>query len=133
MGVATAKINGKTVAEANAWETVEGNIYVSVLTTTLQDLKSHPFQFPPDSILDRSIFSDSKTTTTCPWKGKASYSDITVDGHTVQDAAWYYPQPKDGAKNIRDHIAFCEFLNCAVVLSGLITFLDKSKVQVTST
>lgn len=66
-------------------------------------------QFPPDSISDKAIFSNSELTTKCPWKGTASYYNITVDGNVMKDAAWYYPNPKDGAKNIKDHIAFCEF------------------------
>lgn len=65
-------------------------------------------QFPPDSISDKSILSDSSLTTKCPWKGTASYFNITVDGNVLKDAAWYYPEPKDGAKNIKDHIAFCK-------------------------
>jgi Domain of unknown function (DUF427) len=28
-------------------------------------------------------------------------------GQTLRDAAWYYPQPSEAAKNIKDHIAFC--------------------------
>jgi uncharacterized protein (DUF427 family) len=47
-------------------------------------------------------------TTKCPWKGTASYYNVTVNGNVLKDAAWYYPEPKDAAKNIKDHIAFCE-------------------------
>ncbi len=65
-------------------------------------------QFPPDTISDRSIFSDSTLTTKCPWKGTASYYNINVNGDVIKDAAWYYPEPKDGVKNIKDHVAFCK-------------------------
>jgi uncharacterized protein (DUF427 family) len=90
MPTATAKVNGKVIALAESYETIEGNIY-----------------FPPSS-LDRSTLSDSNTHSTCPWKGKASYYNITVDGNTLKDAAWYYPAPKDKATHIKDHVAFCE-------------------------
>jgi uncharacterized protein (DUF427 family) len=29
-----------------------------------------------------------------------------VDGKTNTDALWYYPEPKDAAKQITDHVAF---------------------------
>lgn len=64
-------------------------------------------QFPPDSISDKSIFSDSNLTTSCAWKGISSYYNINVNGDVLKDAAWYYPAPKEAAKNIKDHVAFC--------------------------
>ncbi|KIW10774.1 hypothetical protein PV08_10073 [Exophiala spinifera] len=91
MPTATAKVSGKVIASADTYETVEGNVY-----------------FPPSAI-DKSLFSDSDTHSVCPWKGTASYYDLTVDGKTLKDAAWYYPDPKDKAKNIKDHVAFCEY------------------------
>jgi uncharacterized protein (DUF427 family) len=54
------------------------------------------------------MLSDSTLTTYCPWKGTASYYSVNVNGNTLKDAAWYYPEPKDAAKNIKDHLAFCE-------------------------
>ncbi|HEX8709338.1 MAG TPA: DUF427 domain-containing protein [Pyrinomonadaceae bacterium] len=61
--------------------------------------------FPPDSIR-REHFRDSATHTTCPWKGLASYYDVVVDGAVNKDAAWYYPEPKDAAAEIKGYIAF---------------------------
>ncbi|KAL9625715.1 MAG: hypothetical protein Q9160_000035 [Pyrenula sp. 1 TL-2023] len=89
MGHATAQARDQTVADAVAWENVEGNVY-----------------FPSSTISDKSFFSDSATKTVCPWKGTASYYDINVNGETLKDAAWYYPQPKEAALNIKDHVAF---------------------------
>ncbi len=51
-------------------------------------------------------FKPSPTHTTCPWKGLASYYHIEVDGEVNQDAAWYYPEPKEAAKNIKNYVAF---------------------------
>jgi uncharacterized protein (DUF427 family) len=87
---AYAKVNGTVIAEADAYETVEGNIY-----------------FPPESI-KKDLFKETSTHSTCPWKGVASYYTITVDGKTLNDAAWFYPEPKEKAKNIKDHVAFCK-------------------------
>ncbi|RKH39067.1 DUF427 domain-containing protein [Corallococcus sicarius] len=83
-----AKWNGVVLAESERFETVEGNIY-----------------FPPDS-LRREHFKPSTTHTTCPWKGEASYYTVEADGKTNADAAWFYPEPKSAAANIRGHVAF---------------------------
>lgn len=80
--------NGAILAESNQTIVVEGNRY-----------------FPAESIR-REYFTASDTHTTCPWKGVASYYDVDVDGKVNAGAAWYYPQPKDAAKQIRDYVAF---------------------------
>lgn len=80
--------NGAVIAESDRCEVVEGNQY-----------------FPSDSI-KREYFKESSTRTSCPWKGVASYYTLEVDGQENKDAAWYYPTPKDAAKNITGHIAF---------------------------
>ena len=77
-----------TLAESNDTVTVEGNHY-----------------FPAET-LNRTHFQESATRTTCPWKGQASYYDVVVDGKVNKDAAWYYPEPKPEAVNIKDRIAF---------------------------
>lgn len=76
------------LAESDETVVVEGNHY-----------------FPADSVR-REHFRESDTHTTCPWKGEASYYDVLADGEVNKDAAWYYPQPKDAAKEIKDHVAF---------------------------
>jgi uncharacterized protein (DUF427 family) len=83
-----ASWNGATLAESDETVVVEGNHY-----------------FPADSI-KAEYFADSDTHTTCPWKGEASYKTIQVDGQANPDAAWYYPQPKDAAAEIKDRFAF---------------------------
>jgi uncharacterized protein (DUF427 family) len=80
--------HGKTIAESDKTVVVEGNHY-----------------FPPDSV-DRSVLESSETHSVCPWKGTASYYSLAVDGQKNPDAAWYYPQPKDAAAEIKDHVAF---------------------------
>jgi len=80
--------NGTVIAESDATEVVEGNHY-----------------FPASSIKSE-FFRPSPTHSTCPWKGRASYYTLEVDGKTNTDSAWYYPTPKDAAKNITDHVAF---------------------------
>ncbi len=86
--MAKAIWNGAVLAESDRCEMVEGNYY-----------------FPADSI-NQEYFQDSNTHTTCPWKGVASYYTIVVEGEKNQDAAWYYPQAKEKAKNIEGYVAF---------------------------
>jgi uncharacterized protein (DUF427 family) len=76
------------IAESDDTVVVEGNHY-----------------FPPDSV-SQALVQDSDTTSVCPWKGTASYYSVVVDGETNPDAAWYYPEPKDAANNIRGRVAF---------------------------
>ncbi len=80
--------HGATLAESDDTIVVEGNHY-----------------FPVGSI-NREYFRESQTHTACPWKGEASYYDILVDGKVIKDAAWYYPEPKQAAANIKDRVAF---------------------------
>lgn len=83
-----AVVNGTVIAESDETVVVEGNHY-----------------FPPDSI-DREHFAESDHTSVCPWKGTARYYDVTVEGDALRNVAWYYPDPKDAAAEIRDHVAF---------------------------
>lgn len=76
------------IAESDDTVVVEGNHY-----------------FPAGSI-KREYFCASNAQSHCPWKGEASYYDIIVDGEVNKGAAWYYPEPKEAAVNIRGRIAF---------------------------
>lgn len=80
--------NGTVIAESDRCEMVEGNHY-----------------FPPEAVRPEHL-QPSDTHTVCGWKGTASYYHVVVDGKVNRDAAWYYPEPKEAAKNIRGHVAF---------------------------
>jgi len=60
----------------------------------------------PTTALNQQYFNPSDTHTHCPWKGVASYYNITVGEAVNKDAAWYYPSPKEAAANIKDRVAF---------------------------
>lgn len=75
-------------APADAVEIVEGNVY-----------------FPIEAVRKEHL-APSETHTVCPWKGTASYYDVTVGGQVNRDAAWYYPDPKPAAESIRGRVAF---------------------------
>jgi len=61
--------------------------------------------FPVDS-LKKEYFKPSDTHTTCPWKGVASYYSLEVGGEENKDAAWYYPEVSQLAKQIKGRVAF---------------------------
>ncbi len=78
----------KIIAQSDNTVVVEGNHY-----------------FPKEAVR-KEYLQESATHTVCPWKGTASYYSLQVDGETNKDAAWYYPQAKDAAKNIEGRVAF---------------------------
>jgi uncharacterized protein (DUF427 family) len=80
--------NGVVLAESDDTVVVEGNHY-----------------FPADSV-DWQHFTESDTHTICPWKGTASYHTVVAGGASNPDAAWYYPDPKPAAKQIKGRVAF---------------------------
>ncbi len=84
----TATFNDTVLAESDATVVVEGNHY-----------------FPRESIAEEHFVASEKTSW-CPWKGTASYFSVTAGGEESTDAAWYYPDPKAEAANIKDHVAF---------------------------
>jgi len=91
--MAKATWNGQVLAESDDTIRIEGNHY-----------------FPPESV-KKEFLTPSDTHTICPWKGEASYYNVVVDGETNEDAAWYYPTPKDGSiqrvgKDFTNYIAF---------------------------
>ena len=86
--MATASWNGTVIAASDDTVVVEGNHY-----------------FPLEAV-EQDLLVASDRTSVCPWKGTASYYSLAVDGQTNPDAAWYYPEPKDAAAEIRGRVAF---------------------------
>jgi len=86
--MATAIWNGTKIAESDETVIVEGNHY-----------------FPAHSV-NHEYLAESSTHTRCPWKGTASYFDVVVDEQVNKDAAWYYPDPKAAAEQIKGYVAF---------------------------
>ncbi len=83
-----ANWNGTIIAESNETIIIENNHY-----------------FPLNSV-NKEFLKSSDTQSVCPWKGKAAYYTLTVNGQENKDAAWFYPEPKDAAKQIKNYVAF---------------------------
>ena len=86
--MAKALFQGTVVAESDAVELVEGNVY-----------------FPPDAVVTEFLTRTEKTTV-CGWKGTASYFSVSAGGETAENAAWTYRDPKPAASNIKNFVAF---------------------------
>jgi uncharacterized protein (DUF427 family) len=84
----TATYLGTELAKSDDTVVVEGNHYFPITDVT------------------QGVLEPSATRTICPWKGEASYYDVVVGGDRNADAAWYYPAPKEAAKEIVDRVAF---------------------------
>lgn len=79
---------GTLLAESSQTIVIEGNHY-----------------FPLESV-NREYLENSDYQSRCPWKGLANYYHIVVDGEKNENAAWYYPEPSEAAKEIKNYVAF---------------------------
>ena len=84
----TAAWNGRVIAESDSTVVVESTHY-----------------FPVESVAAECL-RDSDHTTHCHWKGDASYYHVVVDGETNENAAWFYAEPLEAAREIVGHVAF---------------------------
>jgi uncharacterized protein (DUF427 family) len=83
-----ASWNGAVIASSDDIVKVEGNAY-----------------FPAESrVMEHLQPSDHRTT--CGWKGEAHYYDVVVNGQVNHNAAWFYPEPKSAAAEIKGRVAF---------------------------
>ncbi len=80
--------NGHVIAESDRTVVIENNHY-----------------FPPESV-NRKFLQESRHRSTCPWKGEAHYYNVVAEGKKSRNAAWFYPEPKEAAAEVRDHLAF---------------------------
>lgn len=80
--------NDTVIAESDDTVVLEGNHYF------------------PATALKPGFFQASSHQTSCPWKGVASYYDVKVGDAVNANAAWYYPEPKDAAAEIKGRVAF---------------------------
>jgi uncharacterized protein (DUF427 family) len=88
MATAIAKFKGDILAESNDTVIIEDHHY-----------------FPQDSVR-KEFLRDSNSHTTCPWKGKAFYQHIEVNGDVIHNGAWFYPHPSTAAATVDRRIAF---------------------------
>ena len=83
-----ARWNGQIIAQSDETIVVERNHY-----------------FPRAAVNDDYLISSNKTSS-CPWKGVASYFSIKVGEDINEEAAWIYPETRRAAKEIEGMVAF---------------------------
>ncbi len=69
--------------------------------------------FPRDDI-EMAFLEPTDHSTTCPYKGVASYFSIIAKSGEIANAVWSYQDPIDGVGAIKDHLAF--FVNDKVTV-----------------
>jgi uncharacterized protein (DUF427 family) len=90
----TVRVNGQVVAESDNALTLQESTYPAV-------------QYIPVSDVAEGALTSSDSTTYCPYKGDASYFNVTTSaGETVEDAIWTYEQPYPAVGDIAGHVAF---------------------------
>ena len=77
----------------------------STRALTLREASYPPVQYIPLEDVDQTLLTASATQTYCPYKGDASYYNITADGGRP-DAVWSYREPYDAVAGIAGHVAF---------------------------
>jgi uncharacterized protein (DUF427 family) len=80
--------NGTVIADSQDTVIVEGN---------------HYFPLAP---VNAALLEPSTHTSVCPWKGTANYYSLKVNDEVNANAAWYYAEPKDAARQIKGRVAF---------------------------
>ena len=92
-GTWVIRANGAVLGESrNALELTEGS-------------RAPTIYFPREDIA-MAMMDRSPTTSTCPWKGQASYYSLATESGPIADAAWSYESPIPGMEAIAGHLAF---------------------------
>ena len=93
--------NGTVIAESDDTVRVEGNYY-----------------FPLESVRPGTLIG-TRMHTLCPWKGIASYYDITIRGTINHNAAWTYRHPSPFARRVKSRVAFWQGVQIGPAPAGV--------------
>lgn len=72
----------------------------------LREGSHDPVLYVPRTDMAMALLDKSTRTSTCPWKGEASYYSIVTPEATLQDAVWSYETPIADVAQIAGHLAF---------------------------
>jgi uncharacterized protein (DUF427 family) len=86
--MATASVKQIIIADSQNYIEIENSIY-----------------FPRSEVV-MLYLSPTNTVTYCPWKGVATYFNVSVLNDVLKDAAWSYQAPKSKGKQILNYVAF---------------------------
>ncbi len=85
-----------------------GGVIVAETTRalTLKEASLPSVQYIPREDVAMDLLDRSRRTTHCPYKGDASYWDVTAGGVRARDAVWAYESPFPAVGRIAGHVAF---------------------------
>jgi uncharacterized protein (DUF427 family) len=69
-------------------------------TLMISESGHQPVYYFPREDVRADVLEPSDRHTRCPKKGEASYHSIRVGDTAVENGAWYYPEPLEGAAPI---------------------------------
>ena len=92
-GRVTVTVGGRTIADTTRALTLQESSYPAVAYIPVEDV-------------DPAVLAASDHATYCPFKGDASYYDLSLDGLVAPNAVWTYRAPYDAVAAIRGHVAF---------------------------
>ncbi len=97
------------ISPASAAITVTaGGTTLGTTTSALELVEggSRPVLYVPRADMDMSRLEKTSRSSTCPWKGKASYYSIRSEAGVLENAVWSYETPLAGVAEIAGHLAF---------------------------
>ncbi len=72
----------------------------------------------PREDVRQDLLRDSDTTTYCPYKGRAHYHGVELNGRLYPDIVWYYPQAYPESRAVEGLAAFYNEKLDAVLVDG---------------
>ncbi len=78
----------------------------STAALELQEGDYPPVIYFPRSDIAMAFLEPSDITSTCPYKGKATYYSIVAKSGLIRDAVWSYEDPLDAVAGIKGYLAF---------------------------
>ncbi|KJZ20511.1 DUF427 domain-containing protein [Loktanella sp. S4079] len=92
-GTWVVRAGGAVLGESqNALELIEGDY--------------PPVIYFPRGDVAMAFLEPSQTTSSCPYKGEASYFSIVAKSGPIADAVWSYETPKADVAEIKGYLAF---------------------------
>jgi len=86
---------------------IEGHVIADTADAlTLREADYPPVQYLPREDIEMGFLSKTDKHTTCPYKGKASYYTLHIEGRILENAAWSYEDPYPAMEQIRGRLAF---------------------------
>jgi uncharacterized protein (DUF427 family) len=78
----------------------------SVRALALAETTYKVVHYIPRADVDMSLLRKTAHSTTCPYKGDASYYSLVADGALVENVVWSYEAPYPAVAAIREYLAF---------------------------